>query len=312
MKILVTGVAGFIGSHIAERLLADGADVTGIDCFTDNYPREIKERNLSALTGNSRFGFIEADLLKTDLAASLNGVEAVFHEAAIPGVRDSWGRRFELYLNNNILATQKLLEAAKNLKLKKFVLASSSSIYGDAESFPTREDALPRPMSPYGVTKLSSEHLALLYEKNFGVPAVALRYFTVYGPRQRPDMAFNILLRAARDSKRFDMFGDGSQTRDFTYISDAVAANLSALERGAPGRSYNIGGGSRVSMNHVIETVKKITGAEISIALSEAKKGDVRNTSADTSLARAELGYSPSVSLEDGLRSEWEWIKKQS
>jgi nucleoside-diphosphate-sugar epimerase len=309
MKILVTGAAGFIGSHIAEKLIASGADVVGIDCFTDNYPRELKERNLFALSGRGGFEFINADIMRTDLTPLLNGIEAIYHQAAIPGVRDSWGRRFEIYLDNNILATQKLLEAAKNCKIKKFIYASSSSIYGDAESLPTREDALPRPMSPYGVTKLAAEHLCMLYQKNFGVPAVSLRYFTVYGQRQRPDMAFHILMRSAHNNKPFEIYGDGAQTRDFTFIDDVVAANIAALDRGVPGRAYNIGGGSRVTMNHVIEKASLITGVDIKVTHTETKKGDLRDTSADISLARADLGYKPSVSLEDGLKFEWEWIK---
>jgi len=310
MKALVTGVAGFIGSSIAERVLSDGGAVRGIDCFTDNYPREIKEANVARLERGGAFEFVEGDILETGAAQLLDGVEVVFHEAAIPGVRDSWGSQFEVYINNNILATQALLEAAKDSGLRKFVYASSSSIYGDAESFPTRETAVPAPMSPYGVTKLSAEHLCMLYHKNFGVPAVALRYFTVYGPRQRPDMAFHRLFRSAFPGYEFPLFGDGSQTRDFTFISDAVQANISAAEKGEPGTVYNIGGGSRVSMTEVIELAGRIAGGKLEIRREGKQKGDVAHTSADVSRAREALDYRPGVALEEGLEREWEWIKE--
>lgn len=310
MKVLVTGAAGFIGSSISERLLGDGADVRGIDMFTDNYSVDIKRNNINILKKSAGFEFTESNILDSNLAALLDGVDVVYHQAAIPGVRDSWGKRFEDYVNNNVLATQKLLEAAKGAGLKKFVYASSSSIYGDAESFPTSETAVPKPMSPYGVTKLSAEHLCLLYSKNHGVPCVALRYFTVYGPRQRQDMAFHKILRAAFLGEEFLLFGDGSQTRDFTFIKDAVAANLGAAEDGVPGTAYNIGGGSRVSMNEVLDIIAKITGTELRIKKVETQKGDVRDTSADTSLARRDFGYAPAVGLEEGLSREWEWIKE--
>lgn len=310
MKVLVTGAAGFIGSSISERCLSEGVEVRGIDMFMDNYDVKLKRKNVETLRGYDGFEFIEENLLAADLAALLDGVEIVYHQAAIPGVRDSWGGKFEEYVDNNILATQKLLEAAKGAGLKKFVYASSSSIYGDAESFPTPETALPKPMSPYGVTKLSAEHLCLLYSKNHGVPCVALRYFTVYGPRQRQDMAFHKMLRAAFRGEEFLLFGDGSQTRDFTFIQDAVAANLGSAKDGVPGTAYNIGGGSRVSMNEVIEIVEKIIGGELKVKRVETQKGDVRDTSADTTLARRDFGYAPVVGLEEGLEREWQWIKQ--
>lgn len=310
MKVLITGVAGFIGSSIADRCFELGADVRGIDMFTDNYSPAIKRENIALLKMNDNFEFTEGNILEADLQTLFDGVDVVFHQAAIPGVRDSWGKKFQEYIDNNILVTQKLLEAAKSVNLKKFVYASSSSVYGDAESFPTSEAALPKPMSPYGVTKLSAEHLCMLYHKNHGVPCVGLRYFTVYGPRQRQDMAFHKLLRAVREKSSFPLFGDGSQTRDFTFIKDAVDANLAASEKGVPGVAYNIGGGSRVSMNHVIDIVRKVTGEEPDIERKEKQKGDVKDTSADISLAEKDLGYCPSVGLEEGLTFEWEWIKQ--
>lgn len=310
MRVLITGVAGFIGSSIAERCFADGMEVRGIDMFTDNYSPAIKRANIEILKKNEGFEFTEANILEADIALLMKDVDVVFHQAAIPGVRDSWGKKFEEYINNNIHVTQMLLESAKTAGLKKFVYASSSSVYGDAESFPTSETALPKPMSPYGVTKLSAEHLCLLYHKNYGVPCVALRYFTVYGPRQRQDMAFHKLLRAVKEGSAFPLFGDGSQTRDFTFIKDAVDANLAAASRGVPGTAYNIGGGSRVSMNQVIDMVRKVTGEEPKIERKEKQMGDVKDTSADISLAQKDMGYNPSVGLEEGLAREWEWIKK--
>ena len=308
MKALVTGTAGFIGSHLAERLLERGAQVIGIDCFTDYYPRPIKEANLGALTGRRGFSFVESTIQAADFERLLDGVTHVFHLAAQAGVRKSWGRDFEVYTTNNIEATQVLLESCVGKPLHRLVYASSSSVYGDAAPIPVREDAVPHPLSPYGVTKLAAEHLCHLYSANHGVPATSVRYFTVYGPRQRPDMAFNRFLRAAEAGQPIAVFGDGGQTRDFTFVADAVAGTMAAGERGVPGRAYNLGGGSRVSVNEVLEMVGEVTGRQLQIERGPAQKGDVRDTYADTSLARADFGFKPTVSLADGLAEEYRWL----
>jgi len=308
MKALVTGVAGFIGSHLAASLLDRGATVVGVDCFTDYYPRPIKEANLAENALREGFRFVEVRIQEADLPALLDGVTHVFHLAAQAGVRKSWGTDFRTYTDNNIDATQMLLEACVGRSLTRFVHASSSSIYGDASSVPMREDALPRPISPYGVTKLSAEQLGYLYYVNHGVPAVAMRYFTVYGPRQRPDMAFHRFITAALKDRPIALYGDGEQTRDFTFVSDAVAATIAAGERGVPGRAYNVGGGSRVSMNDVLHILERIAGHPLQVAREATQKGDMRDTYADTTLARRELGFEPRVSLEEGIEAEYRWL----
>jgi nucleoside-diphosphate-sugar epimerase len=308
MRALVTGVAGFVGSHLGERLLDGGAEVLGIDCFTDYYARPLKEANLAPLRARDRFSFVETAIQAAPLDRLLDGVTHVFHLAAQAGVRKSWGRDFEIYTTNNIEATQVLLEACVGKPLVRLVYASSSSVYGDAVAIPMREDAVPQPLSPYGVTKLAAEHLCHLYSANHGVPATSVRYFTVYGPRQRPDMAFNRFLRAALQGDSISVFGDGGQTRDFTFVADAVAATLAAGERGVPGRAYNIGGGSRVSLNEVLDIVGRVTGKALQINRGPAQKGDMRDTYADTSLAKADLGFRPTVSLVDGLAEEYRWL----
>ncbi len=308
MKALVTGAAGFIGSHLTAALLDRGADVTGIDCFTDYYPRAIKEANLDVNRRREGFRFVEAALQDAPLDALLDGRTHVFHLAAQAGVRKSWGRDFRVYTDNNIDATQRLLEACAGRALHRFVYASSSSVYGDNVTIPMREDAVPRPVSPYGVTKLAAEQLCYLYQVNHGVPTTALRYFTVYGPRQRPDMAFNRFIRAALREEPITLYGDGEQTRDFTFVSDAVAATIAAGERGVPGRAYNVGGGSRVSVNQVLEIVGRLAGRPLEVRREPAQKGDMRDTYADTSLARADLGFAPRVSLRDGLEAEYRWL----
>ena len=308
MNALVTGVAGFVGSHLAERLLDRGARVTGIDCFTDYYARPIKESNLALLEGRAGFRFVERAIQDADLNALLDDVTHVFHLAAQAGVRRSWGRDFQVYTVNNVEATQVLLEALVGRPIEKLVYASSSSVYGDNAPIPMREDTLPQPLSPYGVTKLAAEHLCQLYSTNHGVPATSVRYFTVYGPRQRPDMAFNRFLRAALQGAPISVFGDGEQTRDFTFVDDAVAATILAAEQGAPGRAYNIGGGSRVSVNEVLQIVERIAGRRLDIRREPAQKGDMRDTYADTSRARAELGFAPATSLADGLAAEYRWL----
>jgi nucleoside-diphosphate-sugar epimerase len=308
MKALVTGVAGFIGSHLAATLLDGGATVVGVDCFTDYYPRAIKEANLAENASRDGFRFAEVRIQDADLAALLDGVTHVFHLAAQAGVRKSWGQEFRTYTENNIDVTQMLLEACVGRPLTRFVHASSSSIYGDASSVPMQEDMKPTPISPYGVTKLSAEQLGYLYHVNHAVPAVAMRYFTVYGPRQRPDMAFHRFITAALKDRPITLYGDGEQTRDFTFVSDAVAGTIAAGERGVPGRVYNIGGGSRVSMNDVLRILERLAGHPLTIAREAPQKGDMRDTYADTSLARRELGFEPRVGLEQGIEAEYRWL----
>jgi nucleoside-diphosphate-sugar epimerase len=309
MKALVTGAAGFIGSTLAEQLVANGADVVGLDCFADYYPRPIKERNIAGLRNAPGFRFVESTIQDADLASILRDRTHVFHLAAQAGVRKSWGRDFAIYTVNNIEATQVLLEAVTAAKtIERLVYASSSSVYGDNVAMPMKEDALPQPVSPYGVSKLAAEQLCYLYYVNHRVPTVALRYFTVYGPRQRPDMGFHKFLRAAIGQQPISLYGDGEQTRDFTFVHDAVGATIAAASRGVPGRVYNIGGGSRVSMNHVLEIMTRVTGRRLIVQRDEAQKGDMRHTFADTSLARQDLGFAPRVGLEEGLAAEFTWL----
>ena len=308
MKALVTGAAGFIGSHLCEHLLDRGVDVVGLDCFTDYYARPIKEANLSHNTGKPGFRFVEARIQDADLAGVLAGATHVFHLAAQAGVRKSWGRDFRVYTEHNVDASQRLLEACVGRPLHRFVYASSSSVYGDNVSIPMREDALPQPVSPYGVTKLAAEQLCYLYHVNHGVPTVSLRYFTVYGPRQRPDMGFHRFITAAIAGDPIHLYGDGEQTRDFTFVRDAVAATAAAGNRGVPGRSYNIGGGSRVSINHVLDIIGRVVGRPLDVRREPTQKGDMRDTFADTTLARADLGFAPTVSLEEGIEAEYRWL----
>jgi UDP-glucose 4-epimerase len=308
MQALVTGVAGFIGSTLADRLCADGADVVGIDCFTDYYPRPIKERHLSGLLRHPRFRFVESTLQGAALSSMLADRTHVFHLAAQAGVRKSWGRDFGVYTVNNIEATQVLLEACTTVPLERLVYASSSSVYGDLVSLPMKETALPQPVSPYGVSKLAAEQLCYLYHVNYGVPAVSLRYFTVYGPRQRPDMGFHKFLRATLCGEPIALYGDGEQTRDFTFVADAVAATIAAGVRGVPGRVYNIGGGSRVTINEVLEMIGRVSGRPPRVQPDAAQKGDMRHTYADTTLAQRDLGFRPTVSLQEGLAAEYQWL----
>jgi nucleoside-diphosphate-sugar epimerase len=308
MKALVTGAAGFIGSTLSERLVAGGATVVGIDCFTDYYPRERKDANLARLRQSAGFSLIEAPLAEVDLPRVLDGVTHVFHLAAQAGVRKSWGRDFSVYTVNNVEATQILLEACVGRPLDRLVYASSSSVYGDNVSLPMTEEALPQPVSPYGVTKLAAEQLCYLYQVNYGVPAVSVRYFTVYGPRQRPDMGFHKFLRAVMRNEPVPQFGDGRQTRDFTFVADAVTATVAAGTHGTPGGVYNIGGGSRVELLDVFGLIHRITGRELRIDRIDAQRGDMRDTYADTTRARADLAFAPTVSLEQGLRAQFEWM----
>ena len=309
MRCLVTGAAGFIGSHLCNRLLQDGFSVTAVDCFTDYYARELKEANLAPLLGKKGFTFIPEDLNHIDLPGLLDGIDGVFHLAAQAGVRASWGKSFSVYTQNNIEATQRLLEAAKGTDIRKFVYASSSSVYGACPELPMRETSPTRPFSPYGVSKLAAEHLCMLYSTNFGVPTVSLRFFTVYGPGQRPDMAFHKFFRAICLDSTITVFGDGLQTRDFTYIDDIVDANLAALTRGHTGEVYNVGGGHRRVLKELFPLFEEISGQKVRVQWDETQKGDVPHTSADIAKAARDLAYAPRTPLEEGLKKEWDWVK---
>jgi UDP-glucose 4-epimerase len=310
MNCLVTGAAGFIGSHLSRRLLDEGHHIVGLDCFTDFYPRWIKEANVAPLLKNKNFEFLPEDLLALDLNKILRSIEAVFHLAAQAGVRTSWGENFSVYLHNNVLATQKLLEAAKAGPIQKFVFASSSSVYGLTPSLPMTETSIPRPLSPYGVTKLAAEQLCFLYFKNHGVPAVSLRFFTVYGPGQRPDMAFHKFFKAIAEDKLITLFGDGRQSRDFTFVDDIVTACLGALHQGKKGETYNVGGGHREKLEDVFPLLENICQKKVKVERAEEQKGDVLHTLADIEKAKKELRYAPRTVLADGLKAEWDWIKE--
>jgi nucleoside-diphosphate-sugar epimerase len=309
MKCLITGVAGFIGSSLSEELIRLGHQVVGIDCFLDYYPRIFKEDNLEALRKSNQFTFVEQSILTADLQELLRGVDVVFHLAAQAGVRASWGKDFEIYTENNIRGTQRMLEACKDISLKKFIYASSSSVYGDVESLPMKETDTLHPVSPYGVSKLAAEHLTYLYWKNFGIPVISLRYFTVFGPRQRPDMAFHKFLAAALMDKPIEMYGTGEQTRDFTYISDIVSAHILAAQSPAQGEVFNIGGGNRITLAAVIPIVEEVSGKKLTIISMPAQKGDARHTYADITKAGEILHFKPKVGVREGLERECAWIK---
>jgi nucleoside-diphosphate-sugar epimerase len=305
MRSLVTGCAGFIGSHVVDALLKKGHDVIGIDCFTDYYPREIKERNIESALSDRHFTLIEKDLA---LMGSYPEVDYVFHLAAQAGVRASWGKTFDIYVHNNIQATQRLLEFYKGEGLKKFVYSSSSSVYGDAK-LPMSEESLLKPVSPYGVSKLAGENLCYLYHKNYGLPAVSLRYFTVYGPRLRPDLAINKFIRAILDDEEIVIYGDGTQTRDFTFVADVVRANILAAESGVVGDVFNIGGGNRISVNDLIKGLEMILQKSARVRHIEKQKGDVENTWADVSKARSALAWQPEVRINRGLAIYADWFQ---
>lgn len=307
MKALVTGCAGFIGSSLTDKLLAEGYSVIGIDCYTDYYPVEIKKKNLQAALQNKNFTFLKSDILDMKV---LHDVDYVFHQAAQAGVRASWGKKFEIYTRNNIIATQRLLEYYKGRDIKKFIFASSSSIYGDVEELPVKEDTPKKPVSPYGVTKLAAENLCYLYHENYGLPAVSLRYFTVYGPRQRPDMGIHKFITAALRGEEITIYGNGEQTRDFTYISDIVKANLQAAECKPDWISLNIGGGSRISVAELLGIIEKTVGKRIKIKYVEKQKGDVRDTHAGTALAREVIGYKPEINVEAGIEKQVEFMRE--
>lgn len=306
MRAVVTGAAGFIGSHLTERLLADGVSVVGVDSFTDYYDAARKRRNLAPALADPAFGLVEGSLTELDLRRLLEQANVVYHLAAQPGVRQSWGRNFDVYLEENVLATQKLLEAARGTGLERVVFASSSSIYGDAERYPTREDDVPRPVSPYGVTKLAAEHLCRLYWTSFDVPVTVLRYFTVYGPRQRPDMALSRFIEGGLTGRAVTVYGDGGQSRDFTFVADVVEATVRAGGSASPGSLYNIAGGSQVTVLDLIGTVERVLGKPIGVKHVPASPGEPRKTGADTEAARRELGVEPATQLEEGILAQVE------
>ncbi len=305
MRALVTGCAGFIGSTLTDRLIREGYEVIGIDRFAEYYPREIKERNLSGAKAHPRFSFLEEDIVGM---RTFPDVDCVFHLAAQAGVRASWGSSFDVYTRDNILATQRLLEFYKDRTLDTFVYSSSSSVYGDAR-LPLREDQMLQPVSPYGVTKLAAEHLCYLYWKNYGVPAVALRYFTVYGPRQRPDMAIHKFLKAILNGDEVLVYGDGNQTRDFTYVDDIVDANVLATMGDHSGEVFNIGGGNRISVNDLIASIETITGTDAKISHTGQQKGDVKDTLSDARKANGILHWQAKVGIRKGLEQYFAWLK---
>ncbi len=309
MKFVVTGACGFIGSHLCDRLLGAGHEVIGIDGFVPFYPREMKERNIAGAKASPRFTLHETLLEESnELEAMLKGADAIYHLAAQAGVRASWGDDFKGYVDHNVLGTQKLLEAAVKASVSRVIYASSSSVYGDVNELPLREAMALSPVSPYGVTKLAAEHLVHLYGKASGLSVTSLRFFTVYGPRQRPDMAFHRFLKAVRDGQPITLYGDGEQTRDFTFIADLVDVLEAAFVRGKPGLVYNVGGGQRISVLKVLEAIGEVTGREVKIERHEGQKGDMRDTLADTAQAARDLGFTPKTPLATGLKAEWEWI----
>jgi UDP-glucuronate 4-epimerase len=311
MKAIVTGAAGFIGSHLVERLVSEGWDVVGVDCITPYYDLEQKNSNLEAVEAST--GGIDlrrVDLRTDELGDLVRGADAVFHQAGQPGVRASWDD-FDAYVAHNVIATKRLLEAARHGSVGRFVYASSSSVYGDAESYPTFESTLPAPKSPYGVTKLAAEHLVSLYARNWGLPTVSLRYFTVFGPRQRPDMAMHRLIRAALEGTAFPLYGTGSQIRDFTYVADVVTANLLAATVPVdPGSVFNVAGGGSISLAEVIEIVERLTDRSIRLDRLPPAAGDVERTGGSTDRAARVLGWRPVVSVEEGLAYQVEWHRR--
>ena len=302
-RYLVTGCAGFIGSHLTDALVQRGHEVIGVDAFTDYYPRPQKESNLEKARGASGLSLVEVDLSEGALEPLLENVDGIFHLAAQPGVRGSWGATFAHYVRDNILATQRLFEAAASRGVR-IVMSSTSSVYGNAETYPTREEAIPRPVSPYGVTKLACESLARAYTESFALEVVLLRYFTVYGPRQRPDMAFARIISALLNGHPFSVYGTGEQSRDFTFVDDAVEATIAAMERGPRAMVYNVGGGSETTLNGAIALCETLAGTRLDVVNEPVARGDVRRTGADTTLIRSQLGWRPKTSLADGLAAQ--------
>lgn len=310
MKVLVTGCAGFIGSHLTEKLLDKGDQVIGVDCFIDYYPRSLKLNNMSGFFDHPNFTFIENNIVNLSLESLLSDIDIVYHQAAQAGVRASWGTEFDIYTDNNIRATQQLLEAARKNELQKFVYASSSSVYGDTDNLPMKESNRLQPVSPYGVSKLAAENLCYLYWKSFNIPTISLRYFTVFGERQRPDMAFHIFIKAILQNQPVTIFGDGKQSRNFTHVDDIVRANILAAESKVSGEIFNIGGdGKQVVLNEAITAIEEITGKKAERVYQQVAKGDVRHTAADCSKAEKLLNYYPEVSFKKGLTREVNWLK---
>lgn len=308
MIVLVTGVAGFIGSHVAEKLVDEGHAVIGIDAFEPFYSRRTKEANLFNVRDKSNFTLVAGNLLDLNLPEIVSEVDCIVHEAAQPGVRESWGQKFEIYAQNNILATQKLLEASVNTGIRRFVYASSSSVYGESDDLPIKETSVLKPVSPYGVSKLAGEHLCLLYWKNFAVPTVALRYFTAYGPRQRPDMAFYKFIKAIVNNEDIEIYGDGKQTRDYTFVEDIVGATATAMENEVIGEVVNIGSGQSTTVAEVITMLEALTERKAKLVYREQQSGDLPHTLADITKAQRILDYAPKVSLSEGLEREVEWF----
>lgn len=309
-KCLVTGAAGFIGSHLCERLVETGNEVIGVDCLTDYYKPAIKRQNIESFRDSDQFEFLEKNILDLDLPSLLPEIDAVFHQSAQAGVRASWGSEFDEYIDQNIRSTQFLLEGVKNEAPElPVVMASSSSVYGIPDKLPMKEEMKPQPYSPYGVTKLAAENLAMLYHANFDLKTVALRYFTVYGPRQRPDMAFTRFLGWISQNLTLTIFGDGTQSRDFTYVGDVAEANLAVIRDEAYGNVYNVGGGQRATLNEVIETMEDVVGETVEKEYEDVQEGDVPHTDADTSAIRSDTSWEPSVSLREGLSRQWEWLR---
>jgi UDP-glucuronate 4-epimerase len=312
MRYLVTGVAGFIGSHIAEALLTR-AEVVGVDCFTSSYSREVKESNLRELERKPGFRFVEMNLCTVDSQDLLAETDTVIHAAGQPGVRPSWGTDFAEYVQNNVVAVQRLLEAARRTKLRRFVYASSSSIYGNAKSYPTSEEVLPQPFSPYGVTKLAGEHLCSSYAANWGVPTVALRYFTVYGPRQRPDMAFHRFIEAALHRQKLRVYGTGEQLRDFTYVEDVARASFLASQTDLPpGTVLNVAGGCHATINDVLEILSELLKRPLRVTRTDAQAGDVAETKANCDRAERLLGWRPTIGLAQGLAIQLDWHRQRT
>jgi len=312
MRVLVTGAAGFVGSHLCERLVGEGHEVVGIDALLDYYDLRLKERNLRLVRAvGGDFRFEHADINTVVLSELLSDIEVVFHLAGQPGVRASWGQEFDIYLQSNIAATQKLLEAARAVGVRRVVYASSSSVYGDRAAFPTREDLSPSPRSPYGVTKLAGEHLAVLYAQNYGLETISLRYHTVYGPRQRPDMATDRLIKCALTGDIFTIFGALDYIRDFTFVSDIVDATIRAgVSSEARGTVLNVAGGSSITMRALIELIEGATGNAINVEDRGPIAGDVKRTGGDISLAQRVLGWTPQVTLAEGIRVQLEQVRQ--